>query len=278
MTLPRPVTAILLAAGLGSRIAPLAAGTPKPLLRIDDASDAPTFLDFHAARLAEAGVTDLILVGNVSTFGTPVRAAEGLSVRWVRNPTEDLRDSGSGHSLQLALAACAEATLVGKRLLVMDADIVYSATLLPRVLRRAPGASFVVVQADALDTGEEVHVFADPARPSRALRQGKGLTGTPMTEALSLVGEATGLIVIEAEDVRDLRAAAAWTLTRSTARQRSEHEDIVNQLMGMGRVEIAYVDPDEVFTECDTAEDYARMVGEVIPTIRAELSRMGRTL
>jgi len=49
--------AMILAAGLGTRMRPLTLKTPKPLLRVGDYA----LIEYHIRRLAEAGITELVI-------------------------------------------------------------------------------------------------------------------------------------------------------------------------------------------------------------------------
>lgn len=256
--------AVILAAGRGNRIAAAAAGTPKPLLPIDGRPGGPTFLDWHLECLGALGVGDIVLVGNRVTCGQPLRAMAGRPVRWVLNPSDDLAGSGSAHSADFAWR---KGVLDGKsRVLLMDADIVYDPALL-NLLAAAPGnRSKILVHPDFRHTHEEVLVFADASGPRL---QGKGLLGTPMVEGLRCIGEATGILLWEPGDHAALEAASAWALGYSTAKTRTEHEDVTNALLRIGRLEAVTCPPDSLFMEVDTPEEYALLTGEVAPRLRA---------
>lgn len=68
--------AMILAAGLGSRMRPLTDNTPKPLLTV---SDIP-LLEHHVARLAKSGVNELVI--NIAYLGEQIRAYVGDGSRW----------------------------------------------------------------------------------------------------------------------------------------------------------------------------------------------------
>lgn len=265
MTLP--TRALILAAGRGSRIAARSQGVPKPLLSVNGDPAGPSFLDWHLARLHEAGVNEVVIVGNRDTFKATLQVPIGLSVGWVLNPTRDLSRSGSGHSAHLAYQHRPDLLDGSAHLLLMDADILYGRELLPHVLASQKSHSRVVVQPSMVNTGEEVHVFASPETPHLARRQGKGLVETPMVRSLKRLGEATGMIVFHPDDQNDLLAASRWVMERSTAKLRSEHEDTTNQLMAMDRIHLHLLPEGTPFTECDTADDYAYMTEVVYPLV-----------
>jgi choline kinase len=262
----RPIDkAIILAAGRGNRIASASAGTPKPLLPIDGRPGGPTFLDWHIHCLTALGVGEIVLVGNQATHGHALPAMAGRPVRWVLNPTTDLTTSGSAHS---AAFAWPEVLDGASRVLLMDADVVYDPAVLRR-LANAPGPrSKILVHPDFRDTDEEVLVFADADVPCL---QGKGLLGTPMVSAMRCLGEATGLLLWEPGDHAALRAASDWVLAFSTAKARSEHEDVTNALLRAGRLDAVPCDSEDLCMEVDTPDEYATLIADVAPRLAAML-------
>ena len=253
-----PITkAVILAAGMGNRIAGVG-DIPKPLLSLDGTPAGNTFLDFHLRALQQAGVREIFLVGNQRTFGTKLRAMTEIEATWILNPTLDLTQSGSGHSAQFAWQNAAQILDGTSRVLLMDADIVYSPEVLPR-LAQSPG-SLTLVSPKVAEDGEEVVVFARPENPDLAIRHGKGLYGTPLTEGLTAVGEATGMVVIDPQDHAFIRQATDWAIEYSTAKTRSEHEDITQLMMHCGRLRIARLLTGDFFMEVDTPADYARLL------------------
>ena len=237
--------AVILAAGRGSRITAAAPGVPKPWLPLAPAG--PTFLGWHVACLQALGVGEIVLVGNTETIARGLPEGADGRVRWLLNPEAEV---GSAHSANVAW----EAGALDGRVLLMDADLLYDPVLLD-VLVAAPGArSKILVHAEHRDSGEEVLVYGPTAAPRL---QGKGLAGTPMVAGLACLGEATGMLLWEPGDHRDLRAASAWALGFSSAKKRSEHEDVTNLLMAQGRLEAVLVPSGAAFLEVDTPADYA---------------------
>lgn len=87
--------AMLLAAGLGTRLRPLTLATPKPLLPVGG----KPMLVWHIERLVAAGVRDIVI--NVSWLGEQIEAALGegaafgAHIRYSREPGAPL-DTGGG--------------------------------------------------------------------------------------------------------------------------------------------------------------------------------------
>ncbi|HEY1100661.1 MAG TPA: NTP transferase domain-containing protein, partial [Myxococcota bacterium] len=251
--------AIILAAGRGNRISSMSS-TPKPLLSMSGAPGGPSFLDFHLRHLAAHGVKDVVIVGNSVTARAPLRAilqlAGKVKVQIVENPTEDLTTSGSGHSLWFALQAARHLFDGQRRVLFMDADIAYDDDIFARLAAADPRRSATLVAPRTAADSEEVVVWADPEARHNAVRHGKGLWNTPLVEGLVPVGEATGVVMVAPADHERFLGLTDWAMKSSTAKTRSEHEDLTQLLMGLDRVDVVSLDVATAFMEVDTPADY----------------------
>lgn len=256
--------AVILAAGLGNRISKVGE-TPKPFLPLDGA-EGDTFVDWHLDRLAAAGVREAILVGNRKTYQRPLRERPGLAVRWVLNPSEDLSRSGSGHSAWFAWKSEFNVLDHRSRVVLMDADILYEPAVIAALDgNHSGGASRTLVCAEYRESNEEVMVFG---QGKRAVMHGKGLLHTGLTRGLECLGEATGMVLFEPQDHALLFEATEWCMRYSTAKERSEHEDITQRVMLAGRM-AAVCFRDELFMECDTPEEYELLTGVFYPQVCA---------
>lgn len=258
--------ALILAAGRGNRLSTAARGVPKPLLPLDGTPDGPTFLDWHVEALSALGVSEIHLVGNHATYGTRTRAMAGRPVHWILNPTEDLTTSGSGHSAWHAWRDPARLLDGASRLLLMDADIVYDPAALRRLVEAPGHRSKLLVHPDYRHTQEEVLVFGSWDRPEWL---GKGLLDTPLTAGLPCLGEATGVLLWEPGDHATLDAVTDWVIGFSTAKARSEHEDLTQAMLRLGRMQAVALAPGDVFMEVDTPEEYRELVERVYPGLAA---------
>lgn len=254
--------AIILAAGMGKRISktPETQNTPKPLLPIHESG--LTFIDWHLRALHAAGAKEIYLVGSNATFGKQVAAMEKIPATWIMNDFPgDV--TGSGHSTHLAFTSKHDILDGKSRVVLMDADVVYDATLF-KELASAPGKkSKTLVCGKFRETDEEVMVFAADDGVPRV--HGKGLLGTPTVKGLKCLGEATGLLLLEPEDHAHWLAAADWCMRFSTAKTRTEHEDITQRLMLARALDAVSFTDDDRCMECDTPEEYAIVRSEMVP-------------
>jgi choline kinase len=189
-----------------------------------------------------------------------------MKIRWVLNPSEDLSRSGSGHSAWYAWQS-EYAVLDGRtRVLLMDADILYEPAVLALLDedRGSPRTKSLVCE-EYRESNEEVMVFG---RGNDAVMHGKGLLHTALTAGLTCLGEATGMVLIEANDHALAREATEWCIRYSTAKERSEHEDITQRMMLAGRIEVVGF-RDLLFMECDTPDEYAHLTSSFYAQVRA---------
>jgi choline kinase len=145
----RATTAIMLAAGVGSRLGAENAGRPKALLRFGR----KTLLQRHFEILWRCGVRDLVLaVGfEAELIAAEATATAGpLRVRMVHNP--DYR-SGS----IVTLAALAEELAAGRDVLLMDADVLYDDRMIQR-LQQSHHANCFLLDRSAEDGDEPVKI------------------------------------------------------------------------------------------------------------------------
>jgi choline kinase len=253
--------AVILAAGMGKRIASMGDVPPKPLLPLD-ATGRLTFLDWHLRTLHGLGAREIYLVGSVSTFGVTTTAMDSVPATWILNDFPG-GESGSGHSAQLAFTS-GHGILDGtSRVLLMDADVVYDPSLVAEFASAVSPRSKTLVCGSFRETDEEVMVFGDDEGVPRM--HGKGLLGTPLVRDLRCLGEATGLLLLEPQDHDLWLRAAEWCMTFSTARTRSEHEDITARLLAIGALEAVVFRQGTRWMECDTPEEYEVVRREMVP-------------
>ena len=243
------MTAIILAAGVGRRLAPLTDGQPKCLLTVGGRSLLERMLEtVEAVGLSEA----LVVVGHCqeqirnrigSRFGA-------LPVRYVENP-----DYTKGSLLSLWHARDA----LHSRALVMDADVLFAPELLKRLVD-SPLPSALLLDRSFMDTGEEVKLYA---RGFRVVAMGKKVT----PPAHDVVGEGVGFFKCGASHAVALRACLEEV--RREAGEWTEYEEALDRFLR--RVEVGWVDATGLaWTEIDFPEDLSRAEREILPRIEGQ--------
>jgi len=240
------VNAVILAAGLARRLAPLTDRTHKCLLAVGDRP----LLARMLAALDAVGVARTVLV--VGHQADQVRRAAGgrqgrMRVEYVDNPQYA---RGSALSLYAARAHLAEPTLI------MDADVLFPCEFLRRLLA-APAPSAFLIDRSFHDTGEEVKYYT---RGERVIALGKKV----VPDSWEQVGEGVGFFKCGAEAGRALVPLLARVIAESDGQ--AEYEDALHLLVQ--RHHVGWVDVTGLpWTEIDFAEDLRRARDDVLPHI-----------
>jgi choline kinase len=241
------VRAVILAAGVARRLAPLSDRTHKCLLRVGDRPLLARMLDaLRAAGVPEAVVVVGHCADQVRRVATAA-AGRGLRVRFVENP-----DYARGSALSLHAA---REHLAGP-VLVMDADVLFPREFLRRLLA-APAPSAFLVDRGFTDTGEEVKYYV---AGDRVIALGKKI----VPESWDQVGEGVGFFRCDAAAVPDLVECLGRVIEDSGGT--SEYEDALNLLVA--RRPVGWVDVTGLpWTEIDFAEDLRRAREVVLPEV-----------
>ena len=141
--------AIILAAGVGSRLRPLTNGVPKCLLDVGG----QTILDRQIDALAEAGVGDVVIV--VGYLESRIRAHLGSRARYIVNNRYE--ETNSLYSMWLAREELADGALI------LNSDVVVPRRVLGRLVE-APAADAVLVEFGSHFEPEDMKVTVDDGR------------------------------------------------------------------------------------------------------------------
>jgi choline kinase len=240
------VKAIILAAGVARRLAPLTDRTHKCLMPVGEHS----LLTRMLTALQSVGVRDAAVV--VGHCADQVReaaeqtAAGRMRVTCLMNPEYA---KGSALSLYTARAHLAEPALV------MDADVLFPREFLRRLVA-TPAPSAFLIDRGFQDTGEEVKFYT---RGDRITALGKKV----VPESWDLVGEGVGFFKCGAEAGPMLIPLLERVIEGN---ELNEYEDALHLLVQqhhVGWVEVTGLP----WTEIDFAEDLRRARDEVLPHI-----------
>lgn len=229
---PRTTTAVILVAGVGSRLRPLTDDRPKALVSIG----AETLLERAVRLLVGYGVTRLVLATGYRDEAVR-EALRGTPAELIFCPNPRYADTQN----VVSLAACAEA--VGERAFFkLDGDVVFQPELLAR-LDDAPWSLSVGVDASRRLDEEAMKVTVAPAS-LRITAFGKEL------RTADSAGESMGVERVS-ED-----AAAALFRAAATAPEDWYYEGVYSQLIAAERLDAGAVDVSDLpWTEVDTPED-----------------------
>lgn len=240
--------AIICAAGRGVR---LGAELPKVLLEFG----ARTLLEWHALRLRETGVHDVVLVTGfmreqIARVLPEISARHGLSIREL---VSERFQEGSVLSLATALP---EIEGSHEPILLMDADVLYPAQMLERLIRSNHPTALLLDREYSRKDDDPVLV---PVKDGRPFEFRKKWTGQA-----DFVGESIGFFKIAPDDlpilIEETRARSAGTDVRDS------YDDVLRAMVLAGR--FGHEDMTGVpWTEIDFPDDLARARDEVLPRI-----------
>jgi choline kinase len=232
------VKAVVLLAGMGSRLGSLTATTPKSLLPIG----AGTTLDRMIHSLARIGVDRIVLVcGHLQAAIERhlAEAAPAIAITILRN--RDYRTTNTGHSLLLAREA-----LEGETFVKLDGDVVFAEEILTRLAAAPSGWSHVCVDRSGVD--DEVIKVRCTARGT-VCRIGNDL---PVASA---VGESIGIERVDARSTPALFAALE-AMAGDVAHRQSYYEVAYDTIVRAGEPFRVLDVTGLAWVEIDTPADY----------------------
>jgi choline kinase len=238
-------TAVILAAGMGTRLRDELEHCPKGFLRLGEHS----IIEESISTLTAAGVNDIVIVtGYLADDYERLAASYPGLVRTVHNA--DFADSGSMYSLYCARDA------VSGGFLLLESDLIYEPRALT-VLLEYPADDAILVSGPT-GAGDEVYVRADDGALSAMSKDPDKLGG-------DAAGELVGISKISAELFEIMCRIAADAITRS---RHFDYETDGLVQAGRERPIACPLVPDLVWSEIDDPAHLERARTEIYPEIR----------
>ena len=241
------MTAIILAAGVARRLAPLTDHTQKSLLPVGGRAILARMLE----ALEAAGVRRVVIVVGHCADQVKALAAgapAGMAIERIHNPAYQ-----KGSSLSLY---CARDLIAREPTLIMDADVVFPREFLRRLVA-SPAAQALLIDEGFADTGEEVKIYV---RSGRVVALGKKV----VPPAWDRVGEGIGFFKCGPRAGREFIGLLEQVIEDSQGS--CEYEDALHLLVSRQRVEAVGV-TGLPWTEVDFAEDLHRAQTVIFPAI-----------
>jgi len=239
--------AIILAAGVGRRLASLGSESPKCLLRFDGRS----LLHRHLDSLESCGVDRaVIVVGHLREMIEDELASYGGGVSVETTLNERYRQ-GSILSLRTGLVKADRADSV----VVMDADVLYHTEVLRRLVNAPFDNGFLLDERSSAE-GEEMMLGVKDGRVHRITRQ--------IGSGWDLVGEGVGFFKVHGSHLDRLTEAIDGLLDQG--KLDADYESAIDAFLAE---QPAYYVPvaDLPWTEIDFDEDVERARNVVLPAI-----------
>ena len=232
------VTAIILAAGVGSRLRPLTDDRPKCLVSLG----AETILLRAVRMLSQAGIRRVIVsAGYLEERIREAMRDTAMEVTIVSNP-----DYATTQNV-VSLARALDVLRPNERFVKLDGDVVFDASLIHALASR-PASGIVAVDRSGTLGAEEMKVLVDdPSGPSpRVRRFGKAL------DPIASFGESIGIEWFNA----DAAPVVATAIRNAVMSGRTDvyYEDIYNDVLDRVALIAEPVSPDAWFEIDDLAD------------------------
>ncbi len=238
---------IILAAGVGKRLAPYSTERPKCLMEVGN----HTLLERHLVLAQRFGAERAVIVdGNLHEMihDTVEHLQVGMPVDFVHN--ENFR-KGSITSLSLGLERADD------DIIFMDADVLYHPDIYKRLFTTSHACA-LLLDASSEETGEEMMIGVKNNRAVVVERKVSHLG------PFDLIGETIGFYKIAKDKLPALKQAIAETL--STQGDQVEYEAALNLLFAREAFGIERIDP-MPWTEIDFASDLEKARNVVAPKL-----------
>jgi 2-aminoethylphosphonate-pyruvate transaminase len=240
----RPETAVILAAGRGTRLADVTAGRPKGLIAVGDRSIILESIE----KLRRHGFARIVLVtghGAAQIEQASQSAGDGVEVVF----NDRFAETGSMWSFCCAMERC------DGPLLLLESDLIYENRALAAVLDGVEAD--VVLASGPTAAGDEVWIEADERADLVAMSKDRGRLGADP------FGELVGITRISRR-LRDAMLAAAQR--RGAGTSVVDYEDCLTDAAAGHPVRCRLV-TDLAWTEIDTPDHFARARDVIYPRI-----------
>lgn len=246
-------TAVILAAGLGTRLAGEITDRPKGLLRIGQRP----IVEESIENLREAGIDDIVIVtGHLAEQYESLARQIAGGVRTVHN--DRFASSGSMYSLYQAR------DLLQGPFLLLESDLVYEPRALVTLLEGDDEDAILV--SGPTGAGDEVHVAIRDGRLVGMSKRRAGLSGTIAGELVGITRVSTGLFAVMCR-----LAGAVFERTLMF----DYETDCLVQAGREWRIACPVV-PDLVWGEIDDAAQLARVRDRVYPELQRRRAAVAR--
>ena len=234
----RKIKAIILAAGVGSRIRPLTDNCPKSLLKIGDY----TILEMMISHLQSSGINDVVIVlGYLQQQIKDYIASNfsGVNFQFVIN--EHYETTNTGYSLMLTEPFVKDCDFIK-----FDADVVFEKSILNKLIASEYNNVLCIDKAINLDA-EEIKVIID--------EQGKVLKASKEVAPKDAVGESIGI-----EKIGQVTAIRLFTELKLMMQDTENHqayyeaayERLIEKNAAFNTIDITGLN----WTEIDTLADF----------------------
>ena len=233
--------AVILAAGMGTRLSPLTDKCPKCLVPVGD----KPLVNYQVEALRAAGVEDIVLV--IGYEAAQIHSHFGTTVRYIENV--DYLTTNSIYSLYLASAEMDADTFL------FNCDILFHPEILQRMLQ-AEHANVVAIDSQVERVAGEMNVILDARVQGSAISKALAPQACQSQSAQLVKFDAAGACAVRDEVARLIQLEQKQTYPTSA----------YTPLIEAGLLYAVEVG-DLPWTEVDSLEDHEKAVQQVLPRL-----------
>jgi 2-aminoethylphosphonate-pyruvate transaminase len=238
-------TAVILAAGMGTRLRDIFKNKPKGLLEIGGKQ----LIMESLRRITVGGITDIIMVtGYSSDHYKQALSKEYPGIRYV--PNREYDSTGSMHSLFQVR------NLVTSDFLLLESDLLYEDRCISALMDSKNKTEILI--SGKTGSGDEVYVYGENNRVSR-INKAK-------SETLTCQGELVGISKLDRSFFEQL---CQYYETNLPKLKNAHYEECISDLSVTQKVHYLRI-LDLVWTEIDNPDHYKRALKEIYPRIYGE--------
>jgi choline kinase len=235
----KKMKAIILAAGVGSRIRPLTDNCPKSLLKVDG----KTILEMMISHIQSCGITEIVFVLGYLKEQIKEYVKErfpDLNAHFIIN--DQYEDTNTGYSLMLTKDVVGDSAFIK-----FDADVVFDKEILKRLIESEHDNCLCVDKNIHLDA-EEVKVISDSS--------GRVIKASKAVDPKEAVGESVGIEKISGKITKELFAELDEMMGEKQNHQEyyeAAYERLIGNSVPFYMLDITGLD----WVEIDTLEDFS---------------------
>jgi len=235
----KKMKAIILAAGVGSRIRPLTDNCPKSLLKVDG----KTILEMMISHIQSCGITEIVFVLGYLKEQIKEYVKErfpDLNAHFIIN--DQYEDTNTGYSLMLTKEVVGDSAFIK-----FDADVVFDKEILKRLIESEHDNCLCVDKNIHLDA-EEVKVISDSS--------GRVIKASKAVDPKEAVGESVGIEKISGKITKELFAELDEMMGEKQNHQEyyeAAYERLIGNSVPFYMLDITGLD----WVEIDTLEDFS---------------------
>lgn len=235
-------TAVILAAGMGTRLRSIFNGKPKGLLEIGG----KTLIKESLRRITLGGITDIIIVTGYSADHYQRELAEEYpQIRYI--PNREYDTTGSMHSLFQVRK------LITSDFLLLESDLLYEDRCISALIQSKHKTEILI--SGKTGSGDEVYVFGENNKVS--------FINKAKSETLTCQGELVGISKLHLMFFAQLCEYYESNLVKL---QNAHYEECISDLSLTHLVHYLKI-PDIIWTEIDNPDHYRRALKEIFPRI-----------